>query len=727
VNSSNLRRIISRLAAAGFLLCASHLHLAQTQPGRESASYRDDVFSVRFSPDGQLLAIARGTVDSGRVELWDTQTGKLRLAIAGFDGPVLSVSFSPDGRTLLTGSREYFQSHVEKSPLRGRISAALKWWDVRTGELKRQVTVPGNDRLGVKATYSPDGRLLAALEYYWTFRVGLGGYFDGAAPPFSSTYRMLSYEADLSLRDSQTGEIKIKLKKGLSTFERPLTLNPRSLMNSLDRFGLQRLDHAVFAPNGRVIAVWNSKEVVLWDTGSGSEIQTLDKFNHQLSAIAFSPDGRTLAAAFLKSKPSRNLEGLKSEIRFYDITTGEAIRAVAPRSLVISSLTFDLAGKTLVAGGWQRDGERQNATLELVDPNKGSLGGIFTGDEGAVTSMVLSPNGRSLAWQANASTVELLDTQTWSIKQTFDANSDTSSSRRAYSRFFVTVKSVQAVAFSADGKGVIGKIEEGGVRVWDSRTGEVKKQLAANEDPEALSEISANGNTSVEVNGDGVARVTNLRDGSSREISVEAIKPGAIALSEDGATLAVSSQDQIALVDVASAKVTGQLTGAPAYSDHLRFSTDGRYLAAGNAEGTIKIWDVIRNQSKSTLTAAGQIMALRFAPDGHTLASADKSGVINLWNLQSGARLIQLNKHKGAVNAIAFSADGQLIASGGDDRSTIIWDAASGKPRRTLKGHDLVVTSLAFSPDGSLIACGSGNASVVVWDVESGRPERILR
>ena len=104
------------------LICLSLLQSAQAQPGqRVITPLVDTIYSVQFSPDSRTLAIARGSRDDNRVELWDTQGGTLRHTIRGFDGTVWSVSFSPDGRTLVTGS--------------GNASVVI--WEVQTGKLSR--------------------------------------------------------------------------------------------------------------------------------------------------------------------------------------------------------------------------------------------------------------------------------------------------------------------------------------------------------------------------------------------------------------------------------------------------------------------------------------------------------------------------------------------------------------------------------------------------------------
>ena len=104
----------------------------------------------------------------GRIELWDTETGKLRHLIKGFDGPVRSISFSPDGHTLISGSTEFRSPKIQqKARSREGVSfGELKWWDTRTGELKQKVIMPGEGSYSIRATQSSDGKQLALAESF---------------------------------------------------------------------------------------------------------------------------------------------------------------------------------------------------------------------------------------------------------------------------------------------------------------------------------------------------------------------------------------------------------------------------------------------------------------------------------------------------------------------------------------------------------------------------------
>lgn len=720
------------LALVGYvLLCPDAQPAAQTRrTQRYVPGLTDSVYSVQFSPDSGTLAIARGARGPGRLELWDVETGKLTRVIKGFDGVVWSVSFAPDGKTIVTGSGGARTDTLPEK--RSRRFTELKWWDVETGELKQQKEMTGDNRLSVTAYYSPDGKSLATVESSSTISMFVPGFdLNGDRfPGFPSTFRSyVSYNADLRLRDARTGEVVLKLKSGVTSYERSFFGNDGSSdEGSPFARRAQRLP-VLFSPDGQIVANWNQGEIRLWNSSSAEEIRKLRDFKGRLNGAAFSPDSRFLAAAITRGEVKDNKRVFTSHVLIYDLATGEITRNLAVDTNAISSLAFSLNGTQLLIGGSRFDATRSTGTLELVSIQKGSLGGAYLDEDGGVQSLVLSPNFRSLALQTSPSTVKLLDTSTWQVKQTFDDTSDTDSAKAFARSHILSLKSVPAVAFSSDGKTVTGGIEQDGVRIWDVKTGEVKTRFAEDEGSGSIMAIASNGTIVGEVGADETVRLWNPTLGEKKTVLMSGGPVSAIALSADGATLAVGYPDRVVLLNTITGGPVQTLTGPSGQQTKINclvFSADGRTLASGD-DGKVEVWDLATGKIGETIETSGSVTALRFAPDSRTLAGGSQDGSVNLWDLQTGALSSQLRKHSVAVNAIAFSTAGDLMATGGDDRSVIIWETATGKARRTLKGHDLTVTSLAFSPDNSLLACGAGNASVVLWDVQSGKLNRVLR
>src|SRR5262249_45201352 len=135
---------------------------AQTERRQSVVSSGTEIiFATRFSPDSRTLAISRGERDDNRVELWDTVSGSLKHSIKGFDGPVWSVSFAHDSQTLVTGSGGIHSEALQDSrKLLGKRFVELKWWDAQTGDLKKRLELPGDDRFSLLALHSPNGKLL---------------------------------------------------------------------------------------------------------------------------------------------------------------------------------------------------------------------------------------------------------------------------------------------------------------------------------------------------------------------------------------------------------------------------------------------------------------------------------------------------------------------------------------------------------------------------------------
>jgi len=723
-----------RLAACCFVLVT--ITQLYAQPRRRStaavSNLTDIIWSVRFSPDNRTLAIARGPGDAGRVELWDIESGALRHSIKGFDGAVWSISFAPDGRTLVTASGGLHSNKIQEKigHRSGTPFVELKWWDTDTGDLKQRVELPGEDRVSLMAIHSPDGRSLATIEYHAAAYPNFGTVDPGIAPSISrrSFFGTARYDADLKLLDAQTGEVRLKLKGNIGGYDTPL-FGGYSQADLYSRFITnQRRQLPAFSPDGQLVAAWESNEIKLWNTATGEEVRKLKDFKGRLSAVTFSPDGRTVAAAVNRFSFKDNRPDFKSEIRTWDVATGSVKQVLPVSTQTISSLVFATNGQQLLVGGMHRDDTRSFATLELADLQTGSLGSLQAREEGSAGSVVLSPNGRMVAFQTDTSSLHLVETQNWKIKQTFNETSDGSTRNTAGRRFLLSVKSVMALAFSGDGKTVSGEIQQDGIKLWDARTGELKKQFADHADTGAIAVSSLDGSLLAEVGGEEeTLRLWNVASGEKKDFSAVDGSVTAIALSPDGQKLAVAHPGRIVLLDAATAEIIQKLTRQETKVDWLSFSDDGRTLATANEDGAIQIWDLVNGQVARTIAGAGRITALCFAPAGRILASASEDGSVSLWDLQTGALSLQVRKHSAAVNAIAFSAGGNLMATGGDDRTVIIWEVATGKARRTLKGHDLAVTSLAFSHDASLLASGAGNASVVLWNVASGKLNRVLR
>lgn len=369
---------------------------------------------VAFAPDGRTLAVP-GPEDT--VRLWDTVSGAERAAVtAGHHGRGMKVALSSDGRTLVTSSNSGPAIRVYRLPAD-----------------PPQTTLPGpaGTYIGDLA-FSPDGRTVATVRQGPPGRGSVQLWDAGTGDRETA----LALDTDLAPGGKQlpvtvlrlgvvgfdpTGRaLAARVVKDRATKNRVIEVREVATGRLRRSRALGAVDTAVFgSPDGTRLAIVDSEgSVRMWNLSTGVLHTVRTGHGQTVRAVAFTPDGRTLAVV--------DIEADGDQVRLLDAGTGRAQRTVKPSTGSPLSLAFTPDGHTLATAGGS------SGSVKTWDARTGRLQDSFRVG-GEVASLAFSPDARTLA-ASSARGVQLWDLAT------------------SQTRLALPTRSPGTVAFSPDGR-----------------------------------------------------------------------------------------------------------------------------------------------------------------------------------------------------------------------------------------------------------------------------------
>lgn len=706
---------------------------------------------VAFAPDGRTLATGEWEND---VHLWNAATGQELHVLRGHGSLISSLAFSPDGKTLASGSYD----------------GSVRLWHAGSGE---EQALPGH-RYAVNAVaVSPDGRLIATR----------GG--DGILRLWGA----LTAEPLRSIPLATSPSYGHNLWSGLGTAHLVFSSDGRTMVTAgavwdvatgKKSLELQGADGPLaLSPDGSLLASAGDRYsrnsgAVIWDLAHGRMIRQIEpqqknSYDAQLTALAFSPDGKLLATGSHSGRSSPDRGPASETIHLWESGTGKLRRKLGVSHRSPTALLFSPDGETLFSAG---DGVRawKVATgKELAHyPTDKQQHGRATTDP-----LALSSDGRLLAHAGPGTAIVIREVLSGKPVRTLQGHE----------------QPINSLAFFPDGRRLISGSADNTALVWDlaperSDLAELAQNLDRKEldalwhrlgatdahqayrtlwtlvlapekavtlftellqpmptpdmrrVPQWLAELDhanfqVRKSAEAELRKLGPAVEETLYDALKGKISLEAARRIELIL----ASIQREPFPPEVLRQKRAVHVL-ELIGTPDVDPILQRLTRDAGPARREVEDTLRRLRIrrqdrvppplTRKASALPIAAAPRVLtghnreitSLAFSPDGKTLVSAALDGSVRVWDAQAAKHLQTRTTDEPDLYAVAVAAHGKMVAAGG--LHIFAWDSdTAGQPRK-LAGHIDKVACLALSRDGSVLASGSYSGGIRVWDFAKG-------
>ncbi|MDQ2855992.1 MAG: WD40 repeat domain-containing protein, partial [Acidobacteriota bacterium] len=631
------------------------------------------VYFIAFSADSRVVTI------SDAIRVWDQTTGReLRsiplesLSVSGLMGGEGGAALSPDGNQLAL-------IFAEGS------GAQIKFWDLATGREARAVNLSDKELESAELSFAPDGHLFVA------------GTVNKHLKLWDLTTK--GKERDLGPTTAEFDLIKFSRDGRLLALSEGYTVRLWEVATGRELSPLKAPNSGIFAGQGRVFACFaeDSKRIatsgfdtptMLWESDTGKQLIKMNGRTNMAYKVAFSADGHQLSSGGRTRWDLRTGRGLRINANPLESSFG----IPSPDGRLLAAFTPHNNTLTILETPSGR-------VLQTLTPTSG--GGVVQrasfSPDGTLIVTIYGPNDQQLRQpQSNQPAGNENQVKIWEVK----------SGRELHS---LTLDNAPLeVGFSRDGRVLATLGAVGRVSLWDTQSGSRLRDLTSSPmgslgslgsmkpgqiKPGSIPSISSMPNMA-----DLSAMMTNVMGAMSAGTMGRMVT--SIAFSPDGRTVATGGVESKSNFDMASLMAGGTSSKKskskkpPDYQDLMK---DMKVEAVGQ----VVLWDAATGSEIGVLKGHGKgVTQVAFSRDGRFVASGSTDNTIRIWEVATKRELRTLVGHTANIESIDFSPDGRLLASASEDGGTFLWDATTGEHLLTLISLDDGGEWMVVTPQG---------------------------